>query len=182
MKILVVSAFALMTATSLAFAQSPPAAVQSDPRPSEDSIRQLLEITQAKKILQAASDQLDTLFDGMVKKQLEGENVTSEQQQAIEARRKAAESMVKDLLSWESMERLYLKVYEETFTQSEIDGMIAFYSTSTGRAVIAKLPLATKNTMSEMQQRMQQMIPKLQQMAKETAEQVKAQGGAKKTG
>jgi hypothetical protein len=36
--------------------------------------------------------------------------------------------------------------------------------------------------MSEMQQRMQQMIPKLQQMAKETAEQVKAQGGAKKTG
>lgn len=182
MKILVVSVLACLTATPCAFAQSPDPAIQSEAKPTEDSIRQLLEITQVKKVLQAASDQLDTMFDGMVKKQLEGENFTSEQQQAIEARRKAAEAMVKDLLSWDSMERLYLKVYQETFTQAEVDGMIAFYSTATGRAVIAKLPLATKNTMSEMQQRMQQMIPKLQQMAKETAEQVKAQGAAKKSG
>jgi hypothetical protein len=44
------------------------------------------------------------------------------------------------------------------------------------------MPLAAKNTLSEMQQRMQQMIPKLQQMAKEAAEAVKAQGPAKKSG
>ena len=182
MKILVVAVFACLAATSYAFAQTPDAASPSESRPTEDSIRQLLEITQAKKILQAATEQMDTLFDGLVKKQLEGENVSSEQQQAIRERRKAAEGMVKELLSWESMERLYLKVYAETFTQSEIDGMIAFYSTQTGRAVIAKLPLATRNTMSEMQQRMQQMIPKLQQMAKETAEEVKKQGAAKKSG
>jgi hypothetical protein len=33
-----------------------------------------------------------------------------------------------------------------------------------------------------MQQRVQQMMPKLQEMAKETAEQIKAQGTAKKSG
>jgi hypothetical protein len=179
---LVVFILACLTATPYALADNPAAATQSDSRPTDDSIRQLLEITQARKILKAASEQLDTMFDAMVKKQLEGASVTPEQQQAIEARRKAAEEMTKDLLSWDSMERLYLKVYGETFTQAEVDGMIAFYSSSAGQAVIAKLPLATKNTMSEMQQRMQQMIPKLQQMAKETAEQVKAQGTAKKSG
>jgi hypothetical protein len=50
------------------------------------------------------------------------------------------------------------------------------------RAVIAKMPLAAKNTLSEMQQRMQQMIPKLQQMAREAAEAVKAKEPAKKSG
>jgi hypothetical protein len=182
MKILVVSVFACLVATPFAFAQSPSAATQSESRPTDDSIRQLLQITQAQKILKAASEQLDTMFDGMMKKQLEGENVTPEQQQAIQAGRHAAEDMVKDLLSWDAMEKLYLKVYGETFTQAEVDGMIAFYSSPSGQAVIAKLPLATRNTMTEMQQRMQQMIPKLQQMAKETAEQIKAQGAAKKTG
>jgi hypothetical protein len=182
MKLLVISVFACLVATPCVFAQTSSAVTQSDSKPTEDSIRQLLEITQAKKILKAASDQLDTMFDGMVKKQLDGENVTPEQSQAIEERRKAAAGMVKELLSWDSMEQLYLKVYEETFTQAEVDGMIAFYSSSTGQAVISKLPLATRNTMSEMQQRMQQMIPKLQQMAKQTAEEVKAHGTAKKSG
>ncbi len=182
MKVLVLSVFACLAATTSAFAQTPSAATPSDPRPTEDSIRQLLEITQAKKILKAASDQMDTMFDGMVKKQLDGKDVTPQQQQEIEARRKTAAAMVKDLLSWDSMEQLYLKVYGETFTQSEVDGMIAFYSTTTGRAVIAKLPLATKNTMTEMQQRMQQMIPKLQEIAKQTADEVKAQGTPKKSG
>jgi uncharacterized protein len=137
---------------------------------------------QTQKIVQTLSEQMDGMFDSMVKKQLEGQDVTPEQRQAIEARRKAAAEMVKELLSWDSMESLYLKVYGDTFTQEEIDGMAAFYSSPAGRAVIAKMPLAAKNSLSEMQQRMQQMIPKLQQMAKEAAEAVKAQGPAKKSG
>jgi hypothetical protein len=137
---------------------------------------------QARKIVQTLSEQMDGMFDSMVKKQLEGQDVTPEQRQAIEARRKAASDMVKELLSWDSMESLYLKVYEDTFTQEEIDGMVAFYSSPAGRAVIAKMPLAAKNSLSEMQQRMQQMIPKLQQMAKEAAEAAKAQAAAKKSG
>ena len=59
--------------------------------------------------------------------------------------------------------------------------MIGFYSSPTGQAVIAKLPQATKSSMAEIQSRVQQMMPKLQQMAKDAAEQVKAQGAAKKS-
>jgi uncharacterized protein len=169
--------------TTAAFAQDPSPTSPSETRPSEDSVRRLLEVTQVKKTLQTISEQMDTSFAAMVKKQLGDEQeLTPEQQQAIEARRKAAADMIRSLLSWDSMEPLYLKVYEETFSQSEIDGMLEFYATAAGQAVIAKLPLAAKNTMSEMQQRVQQMIPKLQQMARETAEQVKTQGPPKKSG
>jgi hypothetical protein len=182
LRILIMFAVACLAATPSAFAQSTDTTPQSESRPSEESVRRLLEVMQAQKVLQVLSGQMDSMFDGMVKKQLEGQDVTPEQRQAIEARRKVAAEMVKELLNWDSMETLYLKVYEDTFTQSEIDGMNAFYSSPAGRAVIAKMPLAAKNTVSEMQLRMQQMIPKLQQMAKETAEAVKAQGPAKKSG
>ena len=182
MKILVTFAVACLAATTSALAQSTDTTTQSESRPSEESVRHLLDVMQAQKILQTLSAQMDGMFDGMVKKQLEGQDITPEQRQAIEARRKAASDMVKELLSWDSMESLYLKVYEDTFTQQEIDGMAAFYASPAGQAVIAKMPLAAKNTLSEMQQRMQQMIPKLQQMAKEAAEAAKAQAPAKKSG
>lgn len=182
MKILTSWIFACLLAISTAaFAQD--TANPSEPKPSEESVRHLLEVTQTKKILQAVSDQMDATFAAMVKQQVgDQQNLTPEQQQAIEARRKAAADMVKKLLSWDSMEALYLKVYQETFTQSEVDGMLEFYSTPAGQAVIAKLPLAAKNTASEMQQRIRQMLPKLQQMAKEAADEVKSPGSAKKSG
>jgi hypothetical protein len=175
--------FVCLVATSTAIAQGTDPASQSEPKPSEESVQRLLEVTQVKQVLQTVSDQMDANYAAMVKRELGGqEALTPEQQKSIETRRKAATDMIRKLLSWDSMDALYLKVYQETFSQTEIDGMLEFYSTPTGQAVIAKLPLVAKNAMSEMQQRVQQMMPKLQEMAKETAEQIKAQGTAKKSG
>ena len=182
-RILILGVLAFLMTTGSAFAQDAEHAGQSQPKPSEQSLRHLLEVTQAKKVLQAVTEQMDATFDAMVKQQLGGQQeLTPEQQKSLEARRKAAREMIANLLNWDSMETLYLKVYGETFTQSEIDGMLKFYATPAGQAVIAKLPLVAKNTMSEMQQRVRQMMPKLQQMAKETAEEVKAPEPAKKGG
>jgi uncharacterized protein len=176
---IVVACLGVITPT---FAQNADSAAQSEPRPSEESIRHLLDVMQSKQVLQTMSAQMDTMFDGMLNKQLQGQDVTPEQQQEIDARRKMAKDMVKELLSWDSMERLYLKVYGDTFTQSEIDGLTAFYESPAGHALVVKMPLALKNTMAEMQQRVRDMIPKLQQMAKEAADEVKAKGAARKSG
>lgn len=168
--------------TTVALAQSTDATTQAEEKPSEESVRNLLEVMQAKQTLQVVLHQMSTMFDSTVSRELDGQSLTPEQLSAIEERRKAAADMINKLMDWDSMERLYLKVYTETFTQSEIDGMTAFYASPAGHAVIVKMPLAVKNTMSEMQQRMQQLVPKLQQMAKEAAEQAKSQRPAKKVG
>jgi hypothetical protein len=180
MKVLVASILVCLAAgVSPVLAQNTDAVVQPQDKASPESIRNLLELSQAKKVLQAMVEQMDGSFNGMVNKQLEGQDLTPEQQNALAERRKAARAMIRELLSWESMESLYLKVYSETFTQAEIDGMAAFYVSPAGQAVIAKMPLVAKNTLAEMQVRVQQMLPKLQQMAKDAAEQVKAQAPKK---
>lgn len=176
MRIAVASVFILLLATGPVLAQTDDAANSSQPKPSEESLRHLLEVMQAKQLANAAAQQVDDMFSSMLNQALAGKNVTPEQQKVIEANRAKMRDLMKDLLSWESMERLYLKVYADTFTQSEIDDMTAFYSSPAGHAVIVKLPLAMKNTMSEMQERMKELVPKIQQLAKDTAEQIKAQG------
>ena len=175
MRFAVTAVLALFLATGTAFAQEASITVAPEFKASDESIRHLLDVMQARKIGETMSRQVDSMFDGMVNKLLEGKDLTPEQQKEIQARREKARDLCKQMLSRDSMERVFMKVYAETFTQSEIDAMTAFYSSPAGHAVMVKLPLVAKNSMAAMQEQMKSLVPQLQQMAKETAEQIKAQ-------
>ena len=167
-------------ATGTVFAQDTDTTVPAESKASEESVRHLLDVMQARKIVETLSQQVDGMYTGMVNKMLEGKTLTDEQQKALGQRRKEALELFKQLLSWDSMETMYLKVYGDTFTQAEIASMTAFYASPTGQAIITKLPVAMKISMSEVQNRMATILPKIQQMAKDTAEQIKAQAAAAK--
>jgi uncharacterized protein len=77
-------------------------------------------------------------------------------------------------MSWERYEPLMLQVYRQSFTQSEVDGMLAFYRTDAGRAVISKMPAVMQNSMQLVQQQMSQTFPKLQEIMKESAAKLEA--------
>jgi uncharacterized protein len=173
-KFAVMSVLGLFLAAGSAFAQET-TTVAPEFKASEESIHRLLDVMQSRKVVETMSQQVDSMFGGMVSKFLDGKDPTPEQQKEIQARREKARDLFHEMLSWDSMERLYMRVYADTFTQSEIDNMIAFYSSPAGHAVIVKMPLAVKNSMAGMQEQMKTLIPKLQQLAKETAEQIKAE-------
>ena len=78
-------------------------------------------------------------------------------------------------MTWEKMEPMYLRIYRTSLSQSEVDGMIAFYQTPAGQAVINKLPLILQNSMAEVGQMMGPMIQRAEQMQKELATQMQAQ-------
>ena len=58
-------------------------------------------------------------------------------------------------------------IYRETFSQEELDGLIAFYESPVGRAYIAKMPVAMAKTMAMSQQQMQSLMPRLKAIADE---------------
>jgi hypothetical protein len=82
---------------------------------------------------------------------------------------------VKSELSWEKMRDLYQQVYAETFTQEEVDGLIAFYESPAGKAFVAKMPTVMQKSMVLMQQRMAPMVQRLQQSLQETVLEVQKQ-------
>ena len=170
--------FAAQQATVIQDTTSTPPAVAPADRASEASLHRLLEVQQARKIVETMSQQMDVVFTNSLNQMLAGKHLNAKQQEVIDKSRIKMRDLFKDVMSWEVMEPLYMKVYADTFTQKEIDGMTAFYSSPVGHAVIQKMPLVLTNSMQEMQKRMGTLFPKVQQIAKETAEEIKAEKDA----
>ncbi len=77
--------------------------------------------------------------------------------------------LVKDRMSWEKMRPVYVKMYSETFTDEEIDGMLAFYQSPAGRAMLEKMPQLVAKIMALAQSQMAGLMPEIERLVKEPA-------------
>ncbi len=76
-------------------------------------------------------------------------------------------------MSWEAMKPLYLKAYDETFTEDEISGMLLFYESPAGKAVNEKTPALMAKVIALSHTRMADLMPAMQTRAKELADKQK---------
>jgi hypothetical protein len=147
--------------------------------PSEASIKQLLEVAQAHKLIDSVMAQMDLLMKQTIQQATEGRDVPPKVQKDIDKRQAEVVGLMKELLDWNKLEPLYVRIYQKTFTQQEVDGMTAFYKTPAGQAVISKMPAAMQNTMNEMQQIMTPVMQKMQRMQQDVVAEMKAEGQKK---
>jgi hypothetical protein len=75
--------------------------------------------------------------------------------------------LVKDRMSWEKMRPVYVKMYSETFSGEEIDGMLAFYQSPAGQAVLEKMPQLVSRIMALAQSQMASLMPEIERLVKE---------------
>ena len=148
----------------------------ADTPASEASIRELITITDARKLLDGVYDQMDGLMANAMKQALGNKEVTAEQEKLLAEYRAKTVALMREELGWEQLEPIYLDLYSKTFTQSEIEGMLAFYKSDAGKAVTAKLPILTNNLMQVMMQRMQALMPRVQKLSEEYVPKLKAAG------
>ena len=162
-------------------AENPSAAAPATTNPpSEASIKQLLEVTQAKKLADSVMSQMDNLMQQAVTQAAQGRDIPDNVQKEIDRQRAEMIAMMKQLLDWQKLEPMYVRIYQKTFTQQELDGMVAFYKTPAGAAVISKMPTIMQNTMDEMQGMMGPVMEKLQRMQQDVVARMKDE--KKKTG
>lgn len=153
---------------------SPTSPAPSNP-PTEASIKQLLEVAQARKLVDSLIGQMDNLMQKSIAEAVQGRTIPPKVQKDIDQRRAEMIGMMKELLDWPKLEPLYVRIYQKTFNQQEIDGMIAFYKTPSGQAVISKMPSAMQNTMDEMQQMMGPVMQKIQKTQQDVVAAMKAE-------
>jgi len=77
--------------------------------------------------------------------------------------------LVKDRMNWEKMRPVYVKMYSETFTDEEIDGMLAFYQSPAGRAMLEKMPQLVAKIMALAQSQMAGLMPEIERPRQEPA-------------
>jgi len=167
MKKMILLAMALMASVP-AFAQSPP--------PSEASVRELLEVTNGKSVLEGAWNQLDGLMEKAMKDAIGNKPVTAKQEKIMAAMRAETVELIRSEMSWDKMEPMYIRQYSQTFSQAEIDGMLAFYKSDAGKAVTAKMPQLVQILMQDVLSLLQGTMPKIRAISDKYIEQIKDAG------
>jgi hypothetical protein len=147
----------------------------ADNPPSEASIKQLLEVGQAHKLIDAMVAQIDAYMKQAMQQATQGRHVTPEIQKDIETRQAEMTAAMKEVLDWNKLEPMYVRIYQKSFTQGDVDGLIAFYKTPTGQALLTKMPVVMQNSMNEVQQMMQPMIQRIQRMQQEVVAELQAE-------
>jgi hypothetical protein len=147
----------------------------ADVPPSDASLQQLLEVAQAHKTLDATMAQMDTMMKNVFQQITAGQAPSPETQKIFDKAMADVVSLCKEDLAWEKMEPIYLRIYRKSLTQSEVNGMIAFYKTPAGQALINKMPLILQNTMAEVGQMMGPVMERAQRMQKELVAQMQAE-------
>lgn len=155
----------LLMAVVPVFAQSPP--------PSDESIRELLELTDGESVMEGAWGQLDAIMEKSMKDAIGDKPVTAKQEKIMAEFRAKTIEVIREELSWEKLEPIYIKLYSETYNQAELDGMIDFYKSDAGKAVVAKMPQLTQALMQTIVTLMQEVMPKVRALGTEYARKIR---------
>ena len=73
----------------------------------------------------------------------------------------------------------FARIYAETYSQDEIDGLIAFYGGPLGAALISKMPQLLNRSIQLMQERMAPMLQQVAQVTKEEIEKERSRGSVR---
>lgn len=130
--------------------------------PTDAQIDRLLETMDMHRTLDEMFSQIESMGTAMGQQML-GEDATAEQRAALEQVMREQRSSMRKILSWDTMGPIYRKVYARLFTGEEVEAMIAFYGSDTGRSIMAKMPQAMQLSMEEMQPIMQTLLAEMKQ-------------------
>jgi hypothetical protein len=129
--------------------------------PSEASINALLAASKTQRVIESFYTYIDQSMRQGMHNALKDQKLTDAQQKAVDAVPAKFDQQLRQDLSWESLRPTFVKIYQEAFTQSEIDSMTAFYKSPAGAAFIDKMPAVTQKSQQAIQQRFAPMADKM---------------------
>lgn len=142
--------------------------IAADEPATETSIKRLMEVTEAKGMMAGMMSQIDSYFQQMTKQAAGDNGPTPEQRAVLADMRKKIVAVMEDEMSWDKLEPGFIEIYRKSLSEKEVQGMVDFYVSPSGQAVIRKMPVVMQHTMEMMQQLMGGMMPKLKKIEEDT--------------
>lgn len=163
----------LVIALAAALLASAPLPAQ-EARPTEASVRRVLAAARLDTTLDSYGTQVEASLRSGMQRELTGQTLNAEQHAIMNRMQDKMVALMHEEMDWKRMEPKIIELYRNTFTQAEVNGMLKWYTSPTGRGVVAKEPLVTQQMADYAQERVQDVVPKLMQLQKDTIAQLKA--------
>lgn len=81
---------------------------------------------------------------------------------------------ISDILSWEKLKPVYTDLYASAYTEEEIDGILTFYKSPIGQALLEKSPELMAKSNAIVQSRMRDFGPRIKEITEEMQKQAAA--------
>jgi TonB family protein len=163
-------------------AKAVPAAIPADQQATKEQLANLFELLRIREQVASLSKTLPALMQQQITarmKQMQQNNPaiaspTQEQQQAISKIMNRFMERVLDLYKSDEMIADMTELYQKYLTRSDVDGIIAFYSSPAGQHLLVIQPVIMQEYLPLVMQRMQDWVKTLtDEMQKELMERIK---------
>jgi uncharacterized protein len=149
------------------------AAAANNAPASEASIREMLELTNSRQMLDSVKAQMTGMMNTAMQNATRGQTITPERQAILDRTAAKLTAVVTDTMNWDDLLPMYLRTFRAAFTQDEIDGAIKFYKSPAGKAYVKKMPVVMQNVMQEMPALMKPVQEKILAIQKESIQELK---------
>ena len=139
-----------------------------------DTVEALLIASGADATLDAVYAQ----FDGMFANMAEQFKIEESERASFKKHMHKVNLMLRDEMNWDTLKEPMIDLYMAHYTEQELQDMLAFYQSETGQSVVKKMPEVMAASMQITQQLMKDVYPKIMQMSKAYAEELKKQRAA----
>jgi uncharacterized protein len=143
--------------------------------PSAESVKELLAHSGANQMVEMTKAQMSGAVGGQIQQAMQGHAMTPEIQAILQSASAKTQEILNAELTWESVEPLFVSVYQSTMTQEEVDGITAFYQTPAGKAMVEKMPQLMQLSGQRLQQQLGPIAQQLQTLQQETLLQLQAE-------
>ncbi len=107
---------------------------------SAESIERLLQVMQVQAQLETMYAQILPAMQSSMRQMLTAQLRSDQAARMLDAVQPRVNALVLEQMSWARLKPAFARIYAETFSQEEVDGLIAFYQGPIGSALISKTP------------------------------------------
>jgi hypothetical protein len=123
-----------------------------------ESVEMLLDLTSSKELIDNINKrQSDVIYKTLIKNII----VLERYQPLHDQFKEDYYSLMASEMSWEKIKPSLVEVYSEIFTQSEIEKIIKFYSSSVGKKMLKAMPMVMTNVEYRIQKLLNDFQPKV---------------------
>lgn len=151
--------------------------------PSDASIDELIQVARMREqtdtMMQGMEKDFAMNMDGMMAGVAKRREVSSEMRQRMQGMRRQMVQILREEMAWENIQPIYHQIYKESFTQEEINGMLAFYRSPAGQAMLQKMPQVLERSMQLSRER---IMPRIGQRMAQLLSESRKNGSKAKSG
>jgi uncharacterized protein len=162
-----------MLAAALCFAAVAPMA-HADDASRRAKAEEMLKLTNTDSLMATQLSALRDRVNELATQQSGAAAMTPAQKQLTDNYLKQVQGVTDDEVGWTKLRPMVIQAYADTFSEADLDGIIAFYKTPAGQSIVAKTPELSTKTMTMVQDRIKDMQPKLAQMTEDYVNKMKA--------